>query len=134
MVNLQDKLIAARFLCTSGHLTAVLLLFATIENNIEVSLTDGASKSDAQTEANSALVFACLCFFLDYCGMIFGNTLFNASVNFMQIFFHAVGSIFLCWVITENWQYTSLWPIIASTSIPTAIVELGIGLNNYVMK
>ena len=52
----------------------------------------------------------------------------------MQILFHAMGSIFLSWVITENWDYTTLWPIIICTSLPTALVEISISVNTYVLK
>ena len=33
-MRIQDQLISARFLCTVGHLAALLMLFSSIENNV----------------------------------------------------------------------------------------------------
>ncbi len=46
--------------------------------------------------------------------------------NLLHIFFHFLGSIFLSWLITENWNYKALWPIVISCNLPTALYEVGI--------
>jgi hypothetical protein len=56
------------------------------------------------------------------------------QINLLQIFFHFVGSIFLSWVITERWNYTALWPIIAACNLPTALLELGVLIFVYGLK
>jgi hypothetical protein len=133
-MRILDNLISARFMSTFGHLTALLILFATIENNIEQSIGDGASKADAMSECQSALVFGTICFAIDFSGIFFGNSLFSTSMNILQIFFHATGSILLSWLITQNWGYTTLWPIVACTSIVPALFELAVIVSIYVLK
>jgi hypothetical protein len=52
MVSVQQYLISGRFLTTMGHLIALLLLFSTIENNIQVSMGESYS-SASYTEAKN---------------------------------------------------------------------------------
>ena len=42
----------------------------------------------------------------------------------IQILFHFIGGVFLSLLITENFGYEALWPIIVSTSIPPAVAEI----------
>lgn len=135
-MKFSDNLISARFLTTFGHLTALLIIFSTIENNVGKSVADGdvAGSDAALASANGALVFGCFCFILDFSGIFFGNSLFNPTMNLLHVFFHSVGSIFLSWFITQNWDVSALWPIILCTSLPTALLELGIVFGIYVLK
>jgi uncharacterized membrane protein len=48
--------IATRFMITMGHLTSLLLLFSTIENNVNLSFTDSASDAEKTTAYNSCVV------------------------------------------------------------------------------
>ena len=94
--------------------------------------------------------------------MFNGTSLFNPTVNVIQIFFHFIGklrlrlpprqpakqnssiltppssthagSIFLSWLITMSWNYQALWPIVISCNIPTALLELWMLLRIYVLK
>jgi hypothetical protein len=129
-----DHLISARFICTMGHLVCLLILFNIIENNVEKGLEDGESSAAALLSCNFALSLGAAAIVFDFCGMFFGNTLFSPTVNVLQVFFHAVGGIFLSWHITQIWHYDTLWPIIVFTSFPTAIIEIGVLLNAYVFK
>jgi hypothetical protein len=135
-MKITDSLISARFLSTFGHLTALLILFQTIENNVEVSLPDGSAavKAAEISSARGCLAFGCVCFLFDFSGMFFGNSLFVPSMNLAHVFFHAVGSILLSWLITQNWDVSALWPIVLCTNLPTAILELGIIFAMYVLK
>jgi len=133
---IQDYLISARFITTCGHLTALLLLFSTIKNNISVAIQDGASfdQDNALSSSYGALVFGLFCFLFDFSGIFFGNSLFSPTMNMFQILFHFIGSLFLSWLITQNWGYTALWPIIISCNIPTALAEVGMLVSIYVLK
>jgi len=135
-MKITDSLISARFLSTFGHFTALLILFQTIENNVSKSLPDasGTQKESELAYARGALAFGCVCFLFDFSGMFFGNTLFIPAINLAQVFFHAVGSILLSWLITQNWDVSTLWPIVLCTNLPTAILELGIIFAMYVLK
>ncbi len=136
-MGVQDYLISARFLTTIGHLTALLLIFSSIENNVEKSFSDSSS-SDEKTRAYetciAALVIGIGCFLFDFYGIFSGSTIFSPTINMIQIFFHFVGSIFLSWLITETWHYKALWPIIISCNFPTAIIECIMILSIYVFK
>lgn len=56
MAPVQQYLISARFVTTMGHLIALLLLFSTVENNINVSLGDNYSSSTRDAAVNTAWV------------------------------------------------------------------------------
>jgi hypothetical protein len=52
----------------------------------------------------------------------------------IQIFCHFVGSIFLSWLITEQWTYRALWPIVLCCNLPTALYEIAIILGIKVFR
>jgi uncharacterized membrane protein YoaK (UPF0700 family) len=52
----------------------------------------------------------------------------------IQILFHFVGGVFLSLLITENYGYKALWPIIVATSIPPALAELSMVIRIRVLK
>ncbi len=136
-MRITDSLISARFLSTFGHITALLILFQTIQNNVEKSTADNATadvKASMLSDARGCLIFGCFCFLCDLSGLFFGHSIFIPGMNLAHVFFHAVGSILLSWVITENWYVSTLWPIVLCTNMPTAILELGILFGIYVLK
>jgi hypothetical protein len=126
-MGIQNALLMTRFFTTMGHLVATLILFQTIQSNIEIGFGDMASTTDKQIAYQSsmgALAFSLLCFIIDMHGAVSGISIFNSGINLMQILFHFIGSIFLSWLITDNWNYLALWPIVVSCSLPTAIAEI----------
>eukprot|EP01039_Chlorochromonas_danica_P002343 gene2342-2565_t len=136
-VSLQQSLISARFLTTFGHFIALLTLFSTVEENVNLGLKDGYSEEEhraAMTTAWAALIFAFMCFVLDFSGLFFGTSLFYVKAHVIHIFFHFVGGIFLSWLITLHWSYHALWPIVVSCNLPTALYELSVLLGIYVFK
>jgi hypothetical protein len=52
----------------------------------------------------------------------------------LQIFFHFCGGVFLSWLVTGEWSYRALWPIIITCNFPTAIYELTILLGVHYFK
>jgi hypothetical protein len=56
MVNIQHYLISGRFIATMGHFIALLILFSTINNNINVSLSDNYSSTERSTAVNTSWV------------------------------------------------------------------------------
>lgn len=83
-VSLQQSLISARFLTTFGHFIALLTLFSTVEENVNLGLKDGYSQDEhrtAMTTAWAALIFAFMCFVLDFSGLFFGTSLFYVKVG-----------------------------------------------------
>mmetsp|Transcript_8104 Transcript_8104/g.13477 ORF Transcript_8104/g.13477 Transcript_8104/m.13477 type:complete len:142 (+) Transcript_8104:104-529(+) len=137
MVSIQQYLISGRFLTTFGHLVALLLLFATVDNNIEISLGDSASSADKEEAVNnawSALIIGFLCFLCDFSGLFFGTTLFYNTGNMLHIFLHFCGSLLLSWVVTDTWNYKAIWPIVVFCNLPTALYELTILLAIRVLR
>ena len=63
-----DYLIGARFFTTMGHCTALLVLFNTIENNVQKGLEDGESEVQAMVSANFALAMGFIAFIFDFVG------------------------------------------------------------------
>lgn len=45
-MSIQQYLISARFITTMGHLIALLMLFSTIDNNINLGLPDNYSPDE----------------------------------------------------------------------------------------
>lgn len=125
-MGVHDYVLMTRFFTLFGHLTAVLILFQTIHNNIELSFGDEGTDNEKQLayqNSMGALAFSLLCFLLDIYGALSGSSLFNGTVNTIQIFFHFIGGIFISWLITNNWNYEAVWPIVVCTSLPTALAE-----------
>lgn len=138
-MRLQDYLISARFLTTIGHLTALVLIFSSIDNNIQKALPDVQYQTNteydtAYSTSIIALSFGCVCFAIDFYGIFFGSSLFNTTANMIQIFFHFIGSILLCWLITEIWSHEMIWPIVIICNLPTALMEIGIIFRLYVFR
>lgn len=81
MARIANYLISARFITTTGHLTALLILFSTIRNNVEMSFADGATGVQRAYDSSiGALVFGIFCFIFDFSGIFFGNSLFSPTV------------------------------------------------------
>ena len=83
-MGVHGYLISARFLTTIGHLTTIFLLFSTIQNNIEVSLGDGASTAQyslAYQSSIAALILGIVCSATDFSGIFLGTSLFNNTVG-----------------------------------------------------
>jgi len=55
-IVIKQSLISARFVVTFGHFIALLILFSTIDNNINLGLSDNHSNSDRETAATTAWV------------------------------------------------------------------------------
>jgi hypothetical protein len=58
--GVQHYIIATRFIVTMGHLTSLLLLFSTIQNNVNLSFDDEASSSETSTAYNTCIVSNCV--------------------------------------------------------------------------
>ena len=126
-MGVHDYLLMTRVFTTFGHLTVTLILFQTVSNNVNLSFPDSANSNDVQIAyqtAMGALAFSLLCFLVDVYGAISGSSTFSVSINLMQILFHFIGCIFLSWLITNNWNYQALWPIVISSNLPTALAEI----------
>jgi len=56
MATVQQYLISARFITTMGHFIALLLLFSTIDNNIDESLGDNYDSEEKKWATDTAWV------------------------------------------------------------------------------
>ena len=80
-MRVSNMLISARFISTTGHLTALLILFSTIRNNVELGSGPGDDTAKAYSSCIGALVFGIFCFFFDFTGIFLGNSLFSPTVR-----------------------------------------------------
>ena len=71
--------------------------------------------------------------FTDVRGLI-SNILATFQINLIQILYHFVGGVFLSLLITRNFGYQALWPIIISTSFPPAIAEVSMLIRIHILK
>lgn len=105
-MGVQGYLISARFLTTIGHVTTIFLLFSTIQNNIEISLGDGATAvqyAEAYQSSIAALILGIICFAIDFSGIFTGTSLFNHSVRFRGWFsFNILSAI--AYLKTIDWM------------------------------
>ena len=70
-VVIQHSLLAARFFATFGHFIALIVLFQTIENNIEAGLSDGHSQNQYNTARTTSWVLMKEEIFLNFNLIIF---------------------------------------------------------------
>mmetsp|Transcript_33833 Transcript_33833/g.34463 ORF Transcript_33833/g.34463 Transcript_33833/m.34463 type:complete len:142 (+) Transcript_33833:173-598(+) len=133
----QTVLITARFYTTMGHIIALLLLFSTIQSNINISLSDNSNSVDREEAIRiswAAILFGAFCFILDITGMLSGASIFSAPVNFFQIICHFVGGILISRFIINTWPYETLWPIILCCNLPTAVFEIYTMLSIFCLR
>ena len=86
---IKEYIVAMRFFTTMAHFLALLILFATVPNNVRVSLGDSVSASDeqlARQTALSALVIGLICFMFDFRGLFFATSLFNYTVRMTRFY------------------------------------------------
>lgn len=86
---IKEYIVAMRFFTTMAHFLALLILFATIPNNIRVSLGDGVLVADEQVArqtALAALIIGIFCFMFDFRGLFFATSLFNYTVCVVDTF------------------------------------------------
>ncbi|RYH14015.1 hypothetical protein EON65_34325 [archaeon] len=48
----------------------------------------------------------------------------HEQAHLLNIFLHFVGSVFLSWLITQQWTYRALWPLVVCTNLPSALYEI----------
>ena len=125
-------LIPFRFLVTIGHLTALLMVTHTLDDNI--AATPGAHVLDAEHDVHVATVTGFVCFAFDFIGMLGGFTLFFPRINLFHIIVHFIGSVYTCWFITYSWHHETIWYIISFTNITTAVVEISMLIAIFVFK
>lgn len=131
-MGIQTVLLVARFYTTIGHLIVLLVLFSTIQSNINASLPDNPSsgeKDNATKSSLAAIIFGLFCFLFDIGGIVTGTSFFSASANFFQIIVHFVGGVVTSRFIVDNWGFEALWPIVVCCNLPSAILELWIILS-----
>ncbi|KAJ1435892.1 transmembrane protein [Ochromonadaceae sp. CCMP2298] len=134
MLSVQQTLIAARFITTFGHLAALLVLFQTIEHNVEKFLLDGADKAVELKTSWAALIISFGCFGCDFMGLFSGTTLFYNRGNMAHAFLHCTGAILLGWILTDVWSYRQLWPIVLGCNVPTAAYEISMVVMMRVLR
>jgi len=115
-------LIPFRFIVTLGHLTALLMVTHTIDDNIAASGT--SNTADAKQYVYVWTVAGFVCFAFDFIGMLGGFSLFFPRINLFQICVHFIGSIYTCWFISYSWHYETIWYIVSFTNVTTAAVEI----------
>ena len=64
--------------------------------------------------------------------MLSGLTLFNNKLNIVQIFFHSVCALLLCWYNHDTWEHWSMWTEWAIGGIVPVVLEVG-GLMSLTM-
>ena len=90
--------------------------------------------SAKKSTATAAFIIAYICFFLDFISMLGGFSIFNASVNFANVFFHFIGGVFVSMYVRYTWQSSLLWTIVAISNVPVALVETWTLLSVCVFK
>jgi hypothetical protein len=92
------------------------------------------SYNSLYNDAESALHFAIFCFILDFLGLFLGYSIFYGLVNWIQLFFHFVGSLLMSWWLIEAWGASSLWSIVLVGNLPPMLAELAVIVGGLFLK
>lgn len=128
MGRLQQQIIPTRFLLTTGHFLALLMVTFTKDENVTAAVgSESGQKSREQgvTELDSAIIVGLVCFLFDFLGMFY-SSLFMHQINMIQIFLHFLGGVLVSSFIKDSWPYTYMWLLVAFFNIPSALIEIGI--------
>lgn len=58
----------------------------------------------------------------------------DAQVSLLQILAHFIGGICVSAFIAQEWHYETMWAIVGTCNIPTALVEIGVLFCIFVSK
>ncbi|KAJ8599377.1 hypothetical protein CTAYLR_007011 [Chrysophaeum taylorii] len=125
--RILEVLIPTRFVLTTGHLVATMMIVYTKKQNLDAGLPVDPSKSrydSAKAEFHLAYVLSLVCFVFDMIGIFCGTSIFFVKANVLQIACHFVGGVLVASMIEQAWQYQYLWLIFAFCNVPTAVLEI----------
>ena len=114
--------IPARFILTTGHLIALVMVLYTKGDNIHAG--NAADEKKASREVDNALITGLVCFLVEYVGMLSGATLFFTQLNFFHALVHLAGGCAIATFIEASWDYRLLWNIVGVTCVTPAALEL----------
>lgn len=80
----QHSLITARFFSTFGHFIALIVLFMTIDNNIQAGLPDGYSQADEFHAKRLSWVFISFLFFFFSSSLILSSSHLVNNIHFRR--------------------------------------------------
>lgn len=137
MKRVLEVLIPARFVLTTGHLVATIMILYTKRENLFAGLPRDPSPSRfdrARGELELACVLCLVCFVFDFVGIFCGTSIFFVKPNLLQILCHFAGGVLVASMIEQSWQYQYIWLIFAFCNVPTALVEIALLVMTFGLK
>jgi hypothetical protein len=113
MRGVEEILIPARFLLTTGHFISVIMSVFNMAANISANFTSGGySESAYNTQYNSltaAITLSLLAHVIQYVGLFGGWTMFRNQLNAFHCLFHFFGGVLTCWYLLAAWASSTFW-------------------------
>ncbi len=110
---MEEILIPARFLLTTGHFISVIMSVFNMAANISANFTSGGySESAYNTQYNSltaAITLSLLAHVIQYVGLFGGWTMFRNQLNAFHCLFHFFGGVLTCWYLLAAWASSTFW-------------------------
>lgn len=111
-MRILEVLIPARFVLTTGHLVAMVMLASTKRENLDAGLARDVSSGRfeaAKMEFEVAYFASIVCFLFDMGGIFFGTTVFFVKTNVLQILCHFAGGVLVSLMIDQAWHFQHIW-------------------------
>ena len=137
MYKAQDILIPSRFLIFILQVLLTITAGISRKDNILAGIDSNLTENSQEySDANKEFLVALILFYvfeaIEMGIMLSGLTLFNNKLSIVQIFFHSVCVLLLCWFNHEQWEYWSMWTEWVIGGIVPVLLEV-IGLMSITM-
>ena len=113
MYKVQDILIPSRFLIFILQVLLTITAGISHKDNILAGIDSNLTENSQEySDGNKEFLVALILFYvfeaIEMGIMLSGLTLFNNKLSIVQIFFHSVCVLLLCWFNHEQWEYWSM--------------------------
>ena len=113
MRGVEEILIPARFLLTTGHFISVIMAVFNMNTNVASSFPSGSwTESSYNSQFNSltaAITLSLIAHAIQYVGLFGGWTMFRNQLNAFHCLFHFFGGILTCWYLLGAWASSTFW-------------------------
>ncbi|XP_023723739.1 transmembrane protein 107-like isoform X2 [Cryptotermes secundus] len=137
MVFVAGGLIPARFLTLISHLTIVIVILWSRDENVKACLpleytAEDYSKKDV--EVQTGLGIAIMFIGIELLTFLMGITMFLPSVAMISIASHSSASVLLAYFVFDEWDCNLYWWVFAFCSVPPAIIDATAAIGILVLK
>ncbi|KDR21013.1 hypothetical protein L798_04525 [Zootermopsis nevadensis] len=137
MVFIAGGLIPARFLTLISHLTIVIIILWSRDENIKACLpfeytTEDYSRKDIELQTGLGIAIMLIGF--ELLTFLLGITMFMPSAAMISIAAHFSASVLLAYFLFDEWDCSLYWWVFAFCSMLPAVIDATTAIGVLVLK